>query len=321
MDRRRVEWKVGVFVLAGLILLGYLCLQFYKGMSPFRSARSIYLHAPNVGGLKPRAVVLMSGVQIGTVSNIKLAEDGKSVTIELSLYEDRVIYKDAEFVIQQSGFLGDQYVAIKPRKNEGEPIPDGGDAYTTAPFDLQEVARSAASFIQRIDETAQRLNAAIDDVRRYALNESTLSNLSVTVSNLRAASEGALTGIDSLRSIIATNAPAVDQSASNIVAFSDHLKQFSGSLNDVLATNREQFTVAVKNFEAATAALRNILEDVQAGKGTAGTLLHNEQVAADITAIADNLSITTSNLNRLGLWRFLWHKEKPRANPPPARPY
>jgi hypothetical protein len=30
-----------------------------------------------------------------------------------------------------------------------------------------------------------------------------------------------------------------------------------------------------------------------------------------VNTIAANLTITTSNLNRLGLWRFLFHKEIP----------
>jgi ABC-type transporter Mla subunit MlaD len=136
---------------------------------------------------------------------------------------------------------------------------------------------------------------------------------------MREASERALTTLDSFKLLIVTNGPAVEQSASNIVVFSENLKQFSGSLNDVLETNRDELNVAVKNFEAATAALRTILEDVQAGKGTAGTLLHNEDVAANVASIADNLSIATSNLNRLGLWKFLWHKEPPHTNRPPAQ--
>jgi hypothetical protein len=50
-------------------------------------------------------------------------------------------------------------------------------------------------------------------------------------------------------------------------------------------------------------------------------LLHNDQVATDIISIADNLEIASSNLNRLGLWKFLWHKEPPHTNAPAARPH
>ena len=61
--------------------------------------------------------MLLAGVQVGSVSDIQLAEDGKSVTIILKIYKDYKIYHDARFVIEQSGFLGDQYVAIIPTAN------------------------------------------------------------------------------------------------------------------------------------------------------------------------------------------------------------
>ena len=117
---------------------------------------TIYLHAPNVGGLKPRAGVLMSGVQVGTVSDIKLAPR-RQERDHYAQHRRSATRSTAtrEFVIEQSGFLGDQYVAIMPRREQRRtvcrmamtPTPD-------APFDLQEVARSAAGFIERIDETA-----------------------------------------------------------------------------------------------------------------------------------------------------------------------
>src|SRR5258708_18729081 len=81
MSKSRLEWKVGLFVFIGLALLAGLLIEFSKGLSLFRPTYEIYLRASNVGGLKPKAAVLMSGVQVGTVANIQLAPDGKSVTI------------------------------------------------------------------------------------------------------------------------------------------------------------------------------------------------------------------------------------------------
>ena len=55
---------------------------------------------------------------------------------------------------------------------------------------------------------------------------------------------------------------------------------------------------------------------MQAGKGLAGKLLENEEIAANVSQIVSNLSITTSNLNRLGLWGILWQHKPPRTNAP-----
>src|SRR5690348_15579091 len=86
MSKSHLEWKVGLFVLIGLALLGALLLEFSKGLTFFRPTYEIDLRAPNVGGLKPRAAVLMSGVQVGTVSGIRLAPDGRTVLILLRIY-------------------------------------------------------------------------------------------------------------------------------------------------------------------------------------------------------------------------------------------
>jgi hypothetical protein len=60
------------------------------------------------------------------------------------------------------------------------------------------------------------------------------------------------------------------------------------------------------------------MHDLQSGKGLAGTVLQNEELSTNVQIIADNLVITTSNLNRLGLWHFLWHQELPPTNTPPT---
>jgi len=106
MDKRRLEWRVGLFVFIGLVLLAVLLLQFSKGTSWFRSTYNLYLTARNVGGLKVRGSVLMSGVQIGTVSDIRLNPSGTNVTITLRLLKPYVVHQDARFLIEQSGFSG-----------------------------------------------------------------------------------------------------------------------------------------------------------------------------------------------------------------------
>jgi phospholipid/cholesterol/gamma-HCH transport system substrate-binding protein len=114
MDKSRLEMKVGLFVLVGLVLTAAVLIQFSKGTSLFRGTYELRLHATNVGGIKERAGVLLAGVEVGSVSKIKLADDDKSVTILLKIYKDYPIYHDARFVIEQEGFLGDKYVSVIP---------------------------------------------------------------------------------------------------------------------------------------------------------------------------------------------------------------
>ena len=315
MSKTRLERKVGLFVCVGLVLLAGLLLEFTKGLTFFRPHFTIHLRAANAGNMKVRAQVLMAGVPVGNVGEIRLDPSGASVLMSLVLfdrYQNR-IFTNSQFTIEQLGFLGDQYVAITPLTNSGPVFLDNDFADATTPFNLQEVARSANNLLVRFDTMAQRLNGAIADLQRLLLNEQTLTNLSATATNLRRISESAVSAVNNLDVVIATNGPAIALSTSNLVAFSEQLDQAGISLNELLATNSPGLQAAVKNIESSTEVMKTLMEDTQAGKGAVGTLLRNQQLADQMSQIVANLSITTSNLNRVGLWGILWQHRPPRA--------
>jgi phospholipid/cholesterol/gamma-HCH transport system substrate-binding protein len=318
MNNSRLEWKVGLFVLIGLALLAILLLQFSKGTTFFRPTYRVLLHAENVGGLKTRAQVLMSGVQVGTVSGLQLGPHGTNVTITLRIFSQYEIYTNAHFVLEQSGFLGDQYVAIIPSLNQGERLADGSDAYADAPLDLQKVARSAAGLLEHIDSAATNINDALNDARRTVLSARALTNLSTAFDNFHQVSERSLTMVDNVNALVETNRPSISASVSNLLCFSEQINQAAGAVRELVATNSPAIEAAVKNIQSSTATLKNLLDGVQEGKGLAGKLLENEQFAANVSQIVSNLSITTSNLNRLGLWGILWQHKPPRTNLPPT---
>jgi phospholipid/cholesterol/gamma-HCH transport system substrate-binding protein len=318
MSKSRLEWKVGLFVLMGLALLAVLLIQFSKGTTFFRKTYTILLRASDVGGLKTKAGVLMAGVQVGTVSDIRLGPEGTNVTIALRIFGDYEIHKDVNFVIEASGFLGDQYVAIMPTVNQADVFRDGDTAQATAPFNFQQVARDAWIFLQRFGDTAKELNEAIADVRRRVLNEATLTNMAAAVASIRAASDRAVQTVDRIDALVSTNGPSLGLSGSNLVFFSEQLNAFAANLGLMLATNSVGINSSVKNIESATEVMTNVLADLHAGRGLAGNLLKNEQLADSVSQIANNLSITSSNLNRLGLWHILWSHKPPRTNAPAA---
>lgn len=320
MNRSRSDLKVGLFVLVCLGVLAALLLQFSKGAGAwFGSTYTIILRASNVGGLRAQAGVLMSGVKVGSVAKTLLAPEGTNVTIYLTIYTQYTIRNDARFVIEQSGFLGDQFVAVYPGKNEGEPLKAPNNvAHAQEPFNLQEVARSAAGFIQRVDETVKKINDAINDVRRLVLNEQTLTNLSFTIGTFRQVSEDALATVDNINLLVKTNGAPASTAVSNLVVFSDQLNTLGETARGILTNNGPQIDKAIQNAVSATATLTNLLNEVQGGHGLLGNLVKNDQLATDVSLLTSNLTVTSSNLNRFGLWHIIRAPKQPRTNEPPA---
>src|ERR1019366_1014249 len=309
MEKSRLETKVGLFVLIGLVLLAVLVVQFNKGTSLFRGTYNLKLHAANIGGLKLKSDVLLAGVSVGSVHQIQLEPSGTNVTIILQIYKEFPIYHDARFVIEQSGFLGDKYVSVVPTTNMPPILANNADVECQEPFNLQEVARGAAGFVQRPDETAKKLDASVTDLRAQVLNAQTLANFGSAITNLRVFTEQALGTVSDIHSLIGTNGSQIGQTMSNLVLFSTQLNRLGDSASEILATNGANLAAATKNIQQLTA-------DVQAGKGLAGTLLQNPQVSTNVQLLAQNLAITSSNLNRLGPAGILWSRNPPDTNAP-----
>lgn len=303
MENKRIAVKVGLFVVIGLVLAAVAVILFSKGASIFQNTYNLQLHASNVGGLKPEASVLLAGVRVGSVSDIQLVDKGKSVTIFLKIFKRYPIYGDARFVIEQQGFLGDNYVSVIPTANEQPALTNNESVYCEEPFNLQEVARGAAGFIQRIDVIAKKLDDSVSEMQRVVLNAETMTNFSISVENMRSFSEQAMDAVNNINQIIETNGAQMSLAVSNVLLM-------SSDVHGIIASNGPTFTGSMKNIETSTEILTNLMTQLQSGKGLAGTMLANQELATNVQVIANNLAVASSNLNHLGFWHFLWHKEK-----------
>ena len=288
-------------------------MKFSKGASLFLH-HALRLKTENVGGIIPGAVVLMAGVPVGDVLSTELDPSGKSVTVRVKILQRYRIHGDAVFTIKQMGFLGDRFISVVPGANEKPFLNDGDEVYCEEPFDLQEVARSAAGLLKRVDQTAQKLNEAVARLDRSLLAEESLSNLTATVGNFRLVSERALTTVANIDQFVATNRPVLRTSVTNLAVFSDQLTRVAAQLEEAVVTNKVEFTLAVKNIESATVQINQLLTRLQEGKGLAGSFLKNEELSQNVSLMVSNLTVLSSNMNKLGLLAVLRAPKPPKTN-------
>lgn len=314
MNKTTNGWKVGIFVAIALMCIAGLILSFSKG-SGLASRYKILLHSENAAGLIPGAKVLMSGVPVGNVKTIRMNEDGKSVTLIVEILARYRIHADAAFTPRQSGFIGDQYVAIIPGENKKPILQDGEVVKLEEPFDISEVFRSSASLLKRIDTTISQLNTAVARVDRVLLAESTLVDLTNSIGNFRLMSERALGTLGSVDHFISSNTPTLAAAITNLGTFSTELNGVATDFRMMIATNRAYVTSAMKNADEAAQHLNKVLENVEKGNGLAGTLLKNDAVAADVSQVVSNLAVLSSNLNSRGIWSTLWRPKDPKPTP------
>lgn len=111
------DLAVGCFVLAGLAALAWLSLQVgglsYEG----RGGLSLIASFDEVGGLKPRAPVSISGVRVGQVVSIEL-DASLRARVALDLDAGLALPVDSSAAILTEGLLGDQLISLAPGAEE-----------------------------------------------------------------------------------------------------------------------------------------------------------------------------------------------------------
>ena len=118
MHNRTIEIGVGLFVAVGIAALFMLAMQ-VSNLSNIGSGDDdsyvISATFENIGGLKERAPVTVSGVRIGRVDAINYDLDAYEavVTLRIDNTFDR-FPEDTAASIFTSGLLGEQYIALEP---------------------------------------------------------------------------------------------------------------------------------------------------------------------------------------------------------------
>lgn len=138
MKKFDLELVVGVFVLIGILCLGYLSIKLGR-LEVFGERRyTVYAKFEKAGGIKPGAVVEIAGVDVGKVKSIKLKEDYQAL-VELTIYKDVRLQEDAIASIKTKGLIGEKYVQITPGGSD-KIIPDGGKIRETeSALDIEEL--------------------------------------------------------------------------------------------------------------------------------------------------------------------------------------
>jgi phospholipid/cholesterol/gamma-HCH transport system substrate-binding protein len=139
MKKTNIEFVVGVFLILGFLAFAYISLQFGE-FSIFTRGQNYTLLADfdDVSGLKKGAVITIAGVNVGTVSNIRLTKEQRA---EVSLYlaNDVEITEDAIASIKTQGIIGDKYIRISQGGSETYLKEGGTITDTESAVDLEDL--------------------------------------------------------------------------------------------------------------------------------------------------------------------------------------
>ncbi len=114
MKRSTVEIAVGVFVMIGILCVGYLTVKLGKMEWFGEGYYPVNARFTSVTGLKTGTEVQMAGVSVGRVANIALDPDLKVAMVTLNIRQDLELAEDVIASVKTAGLIGDKYVSLTP---------------------------------------------------------------------------------------------------------------------------------------------------------------------------------------------------------------
>ncbi|HET7910175.1 MAG TPA: outer membrane lipid asymmetry maintenance protein MlaD [Nitrospira sp.] len=137
MEKARLEFTVGVFVLVGIVCLGYLSIKLGKLELIGGDVYEVVAQFNTASGLKAGSSVEIAGVEVGRVRAITLNDDRAAVT--LAVDKKVKLYTDTIASIKTRGIIGEKFLALSPGGG-GDPLKPGDTIRDTeSGLDLEEL--------------------------------------------------------------------------------------------------------------------------------------------------------------------------------------
>ncbi len=126
MNEQSMRFRIGVFVLAAVILLAVLIMLFGSFPTVFKSQDHYFVTFDNAPGVAPGTPVRRSGVRIGEVQSVVLDDATGKVRVTIVIDRSHHLYPDDQPVLVRGPLGGDttiDFVPSSPETKPAEPAP------------------------------------------------------------------------------------------------------------------------------------------------------------------------------------------------------
>jgi phospholipid/cholesterol/gamma-HCH transport system substrate-binding protein len=302
------ETKVGMVVLLSIVVLTYMTFKLGGGQFGEVGYRLSAVF-PNASGLDARAPVQMSGVEIGRVESVSLAEGGAKVVL---LIRNGVAIRAGGFAaIEASGLLGDRFVSIEQGKDQtllkdGDRLPVSSERVS---FD--QLTGQVSDLIERFVKITDDVQAVTASLRGAFGGEEGEQALGEILQHIRSLTKG-------IDQFVSANRSSMGRSISNLEQFSKTLKEEGDGLFKSLGAvvkkvesgegtvgkliydqgAYDKLSSALNDLGESLKSVQTITAKVERGDGTIGKLISDDKVYQNLNTALEGVSGTLGRIQK-----------------------
>jgi len=286
--RTKQTWIIGIFTLAVLVA-GVVGYQFLKGRDIFNRSSYYYSYFNNIGGLYVSNRVVINGLSVGYVSELRFANDGTGrIIAQFRCPSTLRLQRTAHSQVVNSGLIGGSVVRLYdawgngPYLSPGDTIPGSSEMTYTEAFstklspliaNIDTMVRSLKVVLQvaehtvteqRVEDTYRELYALLRNLRMSA------AALPATVANVNTAVNKLATASDTIQYLMTTT-----------------IGELQPSLRSALLRTDSLLVVATQ-----------LANNVQNGQGTLGKIAQDDSLYYDLRSSVRSLDSLLTDIQK-----------------------
>ena len=283
------EIKTAILII-GCIIIFIFGFNYLKGTSLLSKEKTIHALYDEVEGLVVGANVTIRGLNVGKVKIIDFNDDFAKIKVTFSIRDDLNFSNKSVAQLYEAGLIGGKAIAIIPKYDTSNIIKNGDILFSEIKPGLTELVNQQIAPLQDKIEglltSADSLFAGISNVMNYE----TQNNLKMTLEGLASTIENVNILSSNINDILNANEKELKSTINNLSKVSGNLNKITDSLKQMPLSS------SVKNFEETSLHLKEIIERLNSGEGSAGMILNDNKLYDNLVNSSEALEALLSDL-------------------------
>ncbi len=306
--RKQLTWtelRVGVFVLAGMVVL-VLGIFYVTGTGILAAKYRLRTYLPEVEGLQVGAPVRLDGLEVGNVDSISLNREAADrmhnilVVMRINKGIQDHIRADSTASLITEGLLGNRYVTIA-RGTSGAPLPADAEVRGLEEKAIKNIVERGAELVQNLNVLSGEVRQIVAGVQKgrgtlgkVLTDETAYNRLNSTLGKIEQMVNATQAGENSLGKVIVSDElyRKIHSAAGRVDAVVADVQAQKGSLGKFIYD-----PALYENARRFVERGNTVVGDVQAGKGTLGKLYTDDSLFAKWRNAGANVESAAAKLN------------------------
>lgn len=316
------EAKVGIIAIVsiGLLVLGF---NFLKGKKLWSDDTTLYANYGNVQGLQKSNPVIINGMQVGNVYDIRTDEHMRNIIVELNITKDVKVPTNSICIIRTNPISSP---SVEIRIGDANTYLNSKDSIRTLPptGSLDAILENIDPVLAQVKKTVNSLDTLLVNFNSV-LDPNVKGNLAATFENLKTISSSMIVSSNSLQTLLNAQTGALAKTLNNTNAITANLAANGEKINHVVSNIDQtttrlaalEFDKTLNSLNATIADLQAIVHKASSSDGSLGKLMNDPVLYNNLASTGNKLNLLIDDI-RLNPKRYVSISvfgKKPSRNP------